>query len=169
MRFGADLFGISFRPRKNSRTGRLQLHYFYGTNLFDLAREFDAKRRRLISCLGLGAVVIAVTLFLSRDAPNAEAPGIIVLATGYTNGEQLVTFRPEPRNAEVTHLDVVSVADDGKVQPSTIRNFGNALPIRNGMGDQSDPSPCCATDAPSKLGGQVAELYAGQLHCGVYS
>jgi len=92
----------------------------------------DLKARRLLLYLGLVVLAVAFALFLSRDGPTGNALGIVVLATGCSNGEQVVTFRPDPTNAEITYAGLVSASDDGKTQPMTVRSFGQLLPVPSG-------------------------------------
>src|SRR2546422_7544634 len=97
----------------------------------NLVRDLNGRRRWLACFLGLVVLAVASALFLSRDGRKTNAPRIVVLATWYSNGEQLVTFRPEPPSAEITYVDLVSVSDDGNAQPPTVRSFGHVFPVRN--------------------------------------
>jgi hypothetical protein len=90
-------------------------------------RENKADPRWLLASVGLLVLAAALVLFLSSTGPNSSAHGIVVLATWFSNGEQVVTFRCDPPNAEVTFADVVSVSDDGSAQPATVRVSSNYL------------------------------------------
>jgi hypothetical protein len=84
----------------------------------------------LVSLLGL-VVVAIVGLLLLPASRKASAPRVVVLATLSSNGEQIVTFRPEPATAEITYADVVSAAVDANAQPQTTRSFGLVFPVRS--------------------------------------
>ena len=106
------------------------------TGMFsDLVAGLDVKRRWLVCFLGLAVLALAVALFQSHDGRKANAPRIVVLATWYSNGQQLVTFRLDPPSAEITYADLVSVSNDGNAQPPTVRRFDRVIPVRK----QSDP------------------------------
>jgi hypothetical protein len=96
----------------------------------DLVPGLDAKRRWLVCFVGLAVLVVGVTLFLSQGGRKAVAPRIVVLASGSSNGEQIVTFRPEPATAEITYADLVSASAEGNAQPQTLRSFGLVIPVR---------------------------------------
>jgi hypothetical protein len=95
----------------------------------DLA--LDLKPRWLLCSLGLAVLAVALALFLSRHGPKASAPRIVVIATWYSNGEQLVTFRLDPPSAKLTYSDLVSGSYDANAQPPTVRSFGHIFPVRN--------------------------------------
>ena len=97
----------------------------------DLVPDLDAKRRWLVCFVGLTVLAVGVILLLSRDGRKAVAPRIVVLATWFSNGQQLVTFRPEPPTAEITYADLVSASADGNTQPPTLRSFGLVFPVRH--------------------------------------
>jgi len=82
----------------------------------------------------VGLVVLALTFAIValRAGPKVQAPRVVILATGYSNGEQVVTFRPDPRSAEITSAELVAASDDGKDQPPTVRQFGQVFPVRSG-------------------------------------
>ncbi|HYG36691.1 MAG TPA: hypothetical protein VEC99_17990 [Clostridia bacterium] len=81
--------------------------------------------------LGLLVLMAIVSQSLSRDGQRANAPRVIVLAEWSSNGEQFVTFRPEPATAEITYADLVSASVDADAQPQTIRSFGELFPVRS--------------------------------------
>jgi hypothetical protein len=87
--------------------------------------------RWLVCFLGLVVLTIIVARLMSQAGRKADMPRIVVLATSSSNGEQLVTFRPEPPTAAITYVDLVSASADGNTQPPTIRSFGRVFPIRN--------------------------------------
>ncbi|MHB1308299.1 MAG: hypothetical protein ACYDC1_00190 [Limisphaerales bacterium] len=93
--------------------------------------ELLPDRRWFVFLLGLLVLAVASALFLWRDGARTKRPGIVVLATWYTNGEQLVTFRPEPPSAVVTYVELISVSVDPDAPPPTVRSFGEVIPIRN--------------------------------------
>jgi hypothetical protein len=103
--------------------------------LSDLVAGLDVKRRWLVCFLGLAVLALAVALFQLHVGRKANAPRIVVLATWYSNGQQLVTFRLDPPSAEITYADLVSVSNDGNAQPPTVRRFDRVIPVRK----QSDP------------------------------
>jgi len=91
----------------------------------------DLKPRWLVCFVGLVVLLVIVgpSLLPAPRAPNA--PRIVVLATGSSNGEEVVTFRPEPATADIAYAEVVSSAVATNVQPQTIRSFGDILPVRS--------------------------------------
>ncbi len=80
--------------------------------------------------LALGAVAIGVAWFLSEQRSPTRPPGIVVLAAYVSNGEQVVTFRTDPTNADVIWAGVVSAAVDGTTQPRTVRHAGAGFSVR---------------------------------------
>jgi len=106
-------------------------------------QQRKAGLRWLFSSLGLLVLVAALVLLLSRGGPQSNARGIVILATSFSNGEQVVTFRLTPLNSEVAFADIVSVADDGSTQPLMIRHLpeylgGSLVPARH-PGAKADP------------------------------
>jgi hypothetical protein len=119
-------------PRRNAQASR-SAGVESLTGIFsDLVPDLKLRRRWLVCFLGLVVLAVASALLLSHGGRKTNAPGIVVLATWYSNGEQLVTFRPEPPSAEITYVDLISVSDDENAQPATVRSFGRVFPIRNG-------------------------------------
>lgn len=93
--------------------------------------------RWLIGCVAVVVFAISFVL-LQSSGPKSKAQRIVVLATGFTNGGQVVTFRLEPPNSEVTWAEVVSVSDIGSTQPPTIRTpWGDILPVSMGKATNS--------------------------------
>ena len=81
---------------------------------------------------GLIVFMAIVAQVWPHDARKVVMPRIVVLAAWSTNGQQLVTFRPDPPTAEITYADLVSAATDGKIQPPTERSSsGLVFPLRN--------------------------------------
>jgi ribosomal protein L40E len=106
------------------------------TGMFtDLVKDLDVKRGWSACCLGLLVLALAAVLFQWHGVRKANTPRIVVLATGHSNGQELVTFRLEPPSAAVTYADLVSVSEDGNARPPTVRRHGHVIPIRK----QSDP------------------------------
>lgn len=93
--------------------------------------------RWLIGCLA--AVVFSISLvLLPSSGPKSKPQRIVVLTTGFTNGEQVVTFRLEPPHSQVTCAEVVSVSDIGSTQPPTIRTpWGDLQPVSMGKATNS--------------------------------
>ncbi len=85
----------------------------------------------LVCLLGLVVLVAIVGFLLLPASRKASAPRVVVLATWFSNGEQVVTFRPEPATAEITYADVVSASVDAHAQPQTTRSFGHVFPVRS--------------------------------------
>ncbi len=84
----------------------------------------------LLCLLGLAVLIAIGGQLLRRDARSANAPRVVVLATWSSNGEQFVTFRPEPPSADIPYFDLVSASTDTGAQPETIRSFGRVWPVR---------------------------------------
>jgi len=92
-------------------------------------RENKFVRRWLPYCLGMLLLVISLILFLSSGT-KSKAQSIVVLATWSSNGEQVVSFRLEPSNSEVTCAELVSDSYDGSAQPPTSRTpWGELMPV----------------------------------------
>ncbi len=93
--------------------------------------------RWLIGCVAVVVVALSFVL-LQSSGPKSKVQRIVVLATGFTNGEQVVTFRLEPLNSDVTCAEVVSVSDIGSTQPPTIRTpWGDLMPASFGNATNS--------------------------------
>ncbi len=92
----------------------------------------DLKHRWLRCSLGLLVLALAFAMVVLRNGPKVHAPRVVILATGYSNGEQVVTFRPDPPSAEITSAELVAASDDGKNQPPTVREFGQVVPVHSG-------------------------------------
>jgi hypothetical protein len=84
----------------------------------------------LVAFAALLALLAVVSLSLPHRARSGPAPQVNVLASWSSNGQQFVTFRPEPPNTEVTYADLVPDSADGNVHPQTIRSFGELFPVR---------------------------------------
>lgn len=84
---------------------------------------------------GVGLLVLVFTLMLLwTSGPKSQSQRIVVLATWSTNGEQVVTFRPEPPDSEITCTELVSADADGSTQPPTLRTAGGyLLPVSFGQ------------------------------------
>ena len=93
--------------------------------------SFALTSRWSVGFLGFVVLAVAVALFLNLDHRTWNAPGIVVLSTCYSNGEQRVTFRPEPANAEISFAGVISDSEDASVQPPTVRSFGQVFPAHD--------------------------------------
>jgi len=92
----------------------------------------DTERRWLFWTLAGLVAPFAFALILSRYVPKAKTPCIVVLTTCFSNGEERLTFRPEPPGAVVTYADLVAASYNGNVQPRAVRSFGAVFPLRNG-------------------------------------
>ncbi len=88
------------------------------------------KSRWFVGLVALLALLGVVTVRLSHRARGGTAPVVVILATWSSNGEQFVTFRPEPPTAEVTYADLVSASAGTNAQPRTVRNGGEVFPVR---------------------------------------
>jgi len=87
--------------------------------------------------LAVGLFAIVLLLLLSRDSIS-KTQRIVVLATWSSNGEQMVTFRLEPPNSEVSWAELVPVSDDGTVPPPTLRTpWGDIVPASLGTAKNS--------------------------------
>ena len=80
----------------------------------------------------IGLLLLGSTLIwlLSRGSSGATTRGIAILATRFTNGEQVVTFRLNPSKSEVTFADVVPVTEDGSNPTTTIRHGDYLFPVQ---------------------------------------
>ena len=93
--------------------------------------------RWLLYCLAVAVLVIPLVL-LQSSGPKSKVQRIVVLATWSSNGEQVVTFRLDPPNSEVTCAELVSVSDDGSTQPPTFRiPGGDLMPVSFGSATNS--------------------------------
>ena len=88
-----------------------------------------AKRRLLVCFIGLAVLAFAFALVVSRYGRETNAPSIVVLATWYSNGEQRVTFRPEPPSAEIIEAEVVSRPNERNAKPPTFRSMGYVIAV----------------------------------------
>jgi hypothetical protein len=85
---------------------------------------------KLFVLLGLIVLGITIAWYMSRTVAKPAPLRIVVLTSWFTNNEQFVTFRAEPRNAEITIVDMVPGSYDDRSQPATIRAFGEILPAQ---------------------------------------
>jgi hypothetical protein len=76
------------------------------------------------------ALLVGYSAWLERHPPPRPKGGIVVLASYMSNAQQVVTFRPEPPNAEVTYAGVASAMDDGTVQRSSMGWADSDVPAR---------------------------------------
>src|SRR5438034_1143388 len=84
-----DIVGRSFCQHEPART-RVSGNRVLRITLFNLVPDLNGRRRWLACFLGSVVLAVASALFLSRDGRKTNAPRIVVLATWYSNGEQLV-------------------------------------------------------------------------------
>ncbi len=106
--------------------------------------------------LGLGVVAIGLALFLSEQRSPRRPPGIVVLAAYASNGEQVVTFRTDPTNADVIWAGVVSASVDGTTQPRTVRHAGAGFSVRLPIPTSTDRNPTLHFLALPKRSASVA-------------
>jgi hypothetical protein len=78
--------------------------------------------RRWFFCLLILAVVALALMFWLRPKPAAA---VVLLSTWSSNGEEFVTFRVQPFEAEVHFADIVPASED-KSQPQTLDPGTNA-------------------------------------------
>ncbi len=83
----------------------------------------------LVGFVASVALLAALSTRLPHRARSGTAPRILVLAAWYSNGQQFVTFRPDPPTAEVTCAGLVPASVDANAQPRTVRSFGEVFPI----------------------------------------
>jgi len=74
----------------------------------------------IVCALVLVALLVGYSEWLKRHPPSRPTLGIVVLASWVSNGQQVLTFRPQPANTEVTFAGVASALDNGTVQPSIL-------------------------------------------------
>lgn len=74
------------------------------------------------------ALPIGYSAWLRRHPPPQPKLGIVVLASYLSNGQQVVTFRPEPPDAEITFAGVASALDNGTARPATVRSPHSDVP-----------------------------------------
>ena len=92
---------------------------------------FPRIKHRWVFCGLLAlALLVGCSAWLERHPPARPKPGIVVLASYLSNGQQVVTFRPEPPNADVTFAGVASAADDGTAQRSALGSPDSDVPVR---------------------------------------
>ena len=96
--------------------------------------ERQATKKTFLFAAAFLVLVVGFALLLSHAGagPNVP-PRIVVLATWYSNGQQLVSFRTEPPGTVLTYSDLVSGSDGENAQPATIRSFGEVFPV-HGLG-----------------------------------
>jgi len=115
------------KPQPAPRSGAVSLKGL----LSDMGLE-DLKARRWLWYVGLGVAAVALALFLSRGGLRTSAPGIVVLAAYSSNGEQVVTFRTDPADAQVTSAELVPDSYNETTQPATVRQPGYVHPVPTG-------------------------------------
>jgi hypothetical protein len=87
-------------------------------------------RLRWILCGILAlALLFGSSEWVKRHPPPRPKLGIVVLASCVSNGQQLVTFQPEPPEAEITFAGVASALDNGTVQPATVGSPECPVPL----------------------------------------
>ena len=94
------------------------------------SRVSGANVRWLAIFIGLLLLGSTMTWLLSHGSSGATTRRIVILATRFTNGEQVVTFRLNPSHSEVTFADVVPVTEDGSVPTGTIRRGDYLFPVQ---------------------------------------
>ena len=119
---GTRLIGpVADLKRQECGPGRMSFGYFSPA----------LNSRWSLGFLGFLVVTVAVALFGFSHRRQANTPQIVVLSNYYSNGEQFVTFRPEPASAEVSFAGVVSDSEDANVQPPIVRSFGQVFPAHD--------------------------------------